>query len=207
MSGETEKFKISFQFTKGSSGSESGSSGQSNPIIINSVETSSIDKAINLMNSYMARELNLSHCKVIIFSEKVATNGISNEIYTLINDAEIRPSSNVIVCKNNAKDYMENSSPVLENLITKYYDIFPNSNKYTGYVYNVTLGDFFNGLVCNTCETFAILGGVNENFTSSNTNIQSGDVANIKSTKTTFSGKKAIENLGVAAFKEDKLVR
>lgn len=205
--GDTEKFKISFQFTKGSSGSESGSSGETSPLIINSVEASSIDKAINLMNSYMARELNLSHCKVIIFSEEVAANGISNEIYTLTNDSEIRPSANIIVSKNKAKDYIENATPVLENLVTKYYEIFPNSNKYTGYVYNVSLGDFFNQLVCNTCEPFAILGGVNTNSSNSNQDTKSGDVASIKSTNTTFSGQGGSENLGVAVFKDGKIVR
>lgn len=206
-SGESEKFKISFQFTTGSSGSESGSSGEKSPLIINSVEASSIDKAINLMNSYMAKELNLSHCKIIIFSEEVAANGISNEIYTLTNDAEIRPSANIIVSKNKAEDYMQNTTPVLENMVTKYYEIFPNSNKYTGYVYNVTLGDFFNQLVCNTCEPFAILGGVNNNSSNSNNSTESSNVASIKSTNTTFSGQKGIENLGVAVFKDDKIVR
>lgn len=130
-------------------------------------------------------------------------SGISNEIYTLANDAQIRPSSNIIISKSGAKDYIENASPVLENLITKYYEIFPNSNKYTGYVYNVTLGDFFNQLVCHTCEPFAILGGVSSE---SSSNSNATNISTIKSTNTTFFGEEAIENLGVAIFKEDKLV-
>lgn len=203
--GDTEKFKISFQFTTGSSGGESGSSSQKSPLIINSVEASSIDSAINLMNSYMSRELNLSHCKIIVFSEEVAVQGISKEIYTLANDAEIRPSSNIIISKSGAKTYIENASPILENLVTKYYEIFPNSNKYTGYVYNVTLGDFFNQLVCHTCEPFAILGGVN-NSSSNDNSSSASNISNIKSTNTTFSGEESLENLGVAIFKGDKLV-
>ena len=204
--GDTEKFKISFQFTTGSSGGESGSSSEKSPLILNSVEASSIDSAINLMNSYMARELNLSHCKVIVFSEEIATGGISNEIYTLANNAQIRPSSNIIISKSGAKNYIENATPVLENLVTKYYEIFPNSNKYTGYVYNVTLGDFFNQLVCHTCEPFAILGGVNNNSSNTENTNQSSTVSNLKSTNTTFSGQEGAENIGIAVFKEDKLV-
>ncbi len=205
--GEVEKFKITFEFTTGSSGGESGSSSEKNPLIMNSVEASSIDSAINLMNSYMARELNLSHCKIIVFSEEVASQGISKEIYTLANDSQIRPSSNIIVSKNNAEDYISNSTPVLENLITKYYEIFPNSSKYTGYVYNVTLGDFFNQLVCHTCEPFAILGGINSNPVGSNaSNPNASSISTIKSTNTTFSGQENSENLGVAVFKDDKLI-
>lgn len=205
--GEVEKFKITFEFTTGSSSGESGSTGEKNPLIINSVEASSIDSAINLMNSYMARELNLSHCKIIVFSEKVASQGISKEIYTLVNDSQIRPSSNIIISKSGALDYITNSTPVLENLITKYYEIFPNSSQYTGYVYNVTLGDFFNRLVCHTCEPFAILGGVNTNpIGSDNANSNVPHISSIKSTHTTFSGQENSENLGVAVFKDDKLV-
>ena len=90
--------KVSFQIAKPSSASQ-GSSTQDETSIINTVETSSIYTAINLMNSYIGKELNLSHCKLVVFSEEVATNGISNEIYTLINDVQIRPSTNIIVSK------------------------------------------------------------------------------------------------------------
>ena len=203
--GEKEKFKITFQFTRGSSKSESGTSEKS-PLIVNSVEANSIDSAINIMNAYMARELNLSHCRLLIFSEEVAANGISNEIYTLANDQEVRPSANVIVTKNKAEDYISSSEPILENFITKYYEIFPNSSKYTGYVYNVTLGSFFNQLICDTCEPFAIFGGINSNSPNTSTADKSSDIADIKSSDTSISAKRDAENIGVAVFKEDKLV-
>ncbi len=203
--GENEDFNISFQFTTGSSSSDSGSSEKS-PLIINSVEASSIDSAINLMNSYLAKKINLSHCRLLIFSEEVASKGIADAVYTLANDSQIRHSANIIVSKNTAKDYMENSTPILENLITKYYEIFPNTSKYTGYIYNVTFADFLNQYLCNTCEPFAILGGVNKNTTTLDNASQSTNVATMKSTNTPFSGDRGAENLGIAVFKDDKLV-
>lgn len=203
--GENEKYKITFQFTTGSPNPEAGSTEKS-PSIVNSVEANSIDSAINIMDAYMARKLNFAHCRLFIFSEEVAANGISNEIYTLANDTEIRPSSNIVVCKNTAKEYIENSKPILENLITKYYEIFPNSSKYTGYVYNVTLGGFFNELISNTGEPFAILGGVNNNSSDASTSANSSNVADIKSTDNSISAQRGSENIGVAVFKDDKLV-
>ena len=63
--GDTQNnLKISFQIAKPSSISKNGSSEQ-NTAIINTVETSSINSAINLMNSYIGKEINLSHCKLI----------------------------------------------------------------------------------------------------------------------------------------------
>ena len=71
-------------------------------------------------------------------------NGISNEIYTLTNEPQVRPSTNIVISKNQAKDYLENTESPLENLITKNYQIFPNSSRYTGYIYDATLGDFMD---------------------------------------------------------------
>jgi len=204
--GENEKFKFTFQFSTGSSGSESGGSNEKSPLILNSIEANSINSAINLMNAYMAKQLNMSHCRLIIFSEEVAINGISNEIYTLVNNAEVRSSANVIVTKTDAYDYISNSSPILENLITNYYEIFPNSGKYTGYVYNVTLGNFFNQLICNTCEPFAILGGTNNSPSDSSATDNSSNIADVKSSNTSISAQRSSENIGIAVFKEDKMV-
>lgn len=202
--GKNEKFEICFQFTQnGSSGSESGQD-QKSASIINTVEAPSLDAAINLMNSYLAKKINLSHCRLIVFSEEIAYRGIKDEIYTLTNNSETRPSTSIIISKCNAKSYLDNSSPILENLITKYYEIFPNSSKYTGYVYNATLGDFFNQLVCNNCEPFAILGGIHDN--SFNENSKFEDCSDIKSSDNTFLGLRDSQNIGVAVFKGDKLV-
>ncbi len=92
-------------------------------------------------------------------------NGISNEIYTLTNEPQVRPSTNIVISKNQAKDYLENTESPLENLITKNYQIFPNSSRYTGYIYDATLGDFMDLLVSSISEPSAILGGVNTNST------------------------------------------
>ena len=85
--GENDKYKFSFQFSPKKSSSEQGGSSSSetdaeqNPSsTINTVEAPSIDKAINLMNSYLAKKINLSHCKIIVFSEEVAYDGMVIEL-------------------------------------------------------------------------------------------------------------------------------
>ena len=88
------------------------------------VDTNSIPNAINIMNSYLARKIDLSHCRNIVFSEEIAKNGISNFIYTLMNDDQVRPTSNIIVSTCSANEYIKNSIPSLETSITRYYDIF-----------------------------------------------------------------------------------
>ena len=165
-------YRISFQFAKVSSVSESGKTEQT-PTIINTVEASSLNNAINLMNTYIGKKLNLSHCKVIVFSEEIANNGIASQIYSLINDTQIRPSANIIVSKCSAQYYIANSKPIFENLITKYYEVFPSSSDYTGYTADTTIGDFFNALECELCEPTAILGGLNTEHSDNTSSINS----------------------------------
>lgn len=197
----SNKLKVTFEFL---STSPSGESVSETTPVLNSVDCSSITNGINIMNAYMGRKVNLSHCKLIIFSEELAKEGISDEIYSLINEVQVRPSANILVSKCNTRYYIENSIPSLENLIPKYYDIFPNTSEYTGYTCNATIGDFFNALVCNYCSPYAILGGVN---TSDNNSSQAltPDESNAKSNESPIIGERLSQNIGLAVFKDDKL--
>ena len=121
---------------------------------------------------------------MLFFLKKLLIIGISDEIYTLTNDPHVRPSTNIIVSKNKAHDYLESTESPLENLITKHYEIFPNSSKYTGYVYDATLSGFLNDLVSPTSEPVAILGGIN-----SNTEVNNDNATNVTPT---FSFRKAV---------------
>lgn len=154
---DSNKLDVTFQFSTPISSSESGSSEKAKTII-NTVTASSLSNAINLVNGYLGKQINMSHCKAIIFSEDLAIQGISDEVYTLVNDTQVRASANIVISKCDAKYYIEQTQPQLENLISKYYEIFASSSKYTGYIPDATIGKFFNGLICKTCEPYAILG-------------------------------------------------
>ena len=88
-------------------------------------------------------------------------SGIAAEIYSLINNEEIRPTANLIVSKSTAYDYLNNSNPNLEKLTTQYYETFAISGRFTGYFSNITIGDFYNNLSTSHSDSTAILGGLN----------------------------------------------
>lgn len=203
------QLEVSFQFSNPIPTSESGSS-EKTKTMINSVKASSISTAINLINGYLGKQVNLSHCKIIIFSEELAVQGISKEIYTLINDTQVRPSANIVISKCSAKYYIQQTQPELEALISKYYEIFTDSSQYTGYMPNATIGDFFFSLTCETCEPRAILGGIQLNPNSDESdNVENNEYEKdykIKANNSHISGENGAENIGVAVFKSDKLV-
>ena len=200
---ETKGLKITFQFVNPPSTSE-GSNQEAN-IFEDTVEATSIPNAINIMNSYLARKIDLSHCRSIVFSEDVAKNGISDHVYTLMNDVQVRPTSNIITTTCTAYEYLKNSIPSLETSITRYYDIFPSSGKYTGYVSDATIGNFYNSLLCNTCDPHTILGGVSSTSSTDSQSTVSTN-SNIKSGSSPISGMRSAESIGIVAFKHDKLV-
>lgn len=67
----SNNIKMSFQFAKPVNASDSGNS-EPQPSFIHTVDASSISSAINLLDSYMSKRINLSHCKVVVFSEEFA---------------------------------------------------------------------------------------------------------------------------------------
>jgi len=201
---ESNELKVTFQFTNNSSFSENGTSSSDNEIINDTVEASSIDTAINLMNTYIGKKISMAHCKAVVFSESIAKRGISKEIYSLINNYEVRPTTNIIVSKIDAKTYIQNSTSNFETLITKYYEVFPSSAKYTGYTSNVIIGQFSNSINNSNYNATAILGGT---IDASLDNISSAqNTSNITSNNSPINGKRKTENIGLAVFKGDTLV-
>ena len=156
-SDEENNLKVSFQFVNMSSGGE-GSSGGEASTIVTSISSTTINKAINLMNSYIGKELNFAHCKVIVFSEEFAREGISTEICTFINNEEIRPSTNIIISTSDAHSYLKNSNPNIEKIVTNYYETFELTSNFTGYSEDTTIGEFYNKLMSPHHGNTAILG-------------------------------------------------
>ncbi len=204
---ERGKLELSFQISvpseeSNSSSSSSGSS-QSSSSIVTSVECNTFESGINLVNSYLSKKVNLSHCRAVIFSEEISAKGIGEYLYTLINNVEVRPTCNIIVSKCNAKYFLENSKPLLEQLSSKYYDISSSSEKSTGYTSNITLQDFYSNFSDTFSESYAILGGINTGGSESGSN--DSDDSYVAS-ETPINEDTNIETLGLAAFKGDKLV-
>ena len=208
--------QIAIPSSNGSSSSPS-SSEQSSSTIVNTVECDTVFSGITLINSYISKKLNLSYCKVVVFSEELASKGISNYISTFINDIEVRPTCHVLISRCEAKYFLENSKPMLENISSKYYEIETASEKNTGYTKAVTLLDFYNSYYDTFSQPYTILGSINgayagdieNNQFSVGTSPQSLENLNEFSSVESESSNKTqhnIENLGLAVFNGDSFV-
>ena len=173
----SDNLSVTFEFANLGSFSENASSEQTEPII-NTIIAPTIPNALTIMNAYIGKQLNLSHCKVIAFSEDFAKTGILDEVSFLTHNIQIRPTTNVVVTDCNAVDYLKHSTSSLEQVLTKYYDIFPTSSEYTGYTSNIPLGRFYENLLDKNSGAVTILGSLVENADSKNENPSSSNSQN-----------------------------
>ena len=133
-------------------------------------------------------------------------NGISTEIYSLINNEEIRPSINLVISKCSAHDYLNNAIPNLEKMTVKYYDTFSITSRFTGYISNITIGDFFNDLSYESCGSTAILGGLNSTARKGNSQNSSSSSSSSGSDKNSSSSENSISQNTENHLKQENVV-
>lgn len=231
--GTTSKYKISLQLstiessateaiTKPSEESESGSSGggkggsgggsseenqsSSNNFEIYTMECSSIDNAINIANTFVNKDITLSHCKVLVISEALAKNGMTNLINTLINKVEIRPDCNIIISSIMAEEFDNSSTPKLENVLSKYYDVTANIETGIAYNQSVELTSFYLALNDPFIQPYASLGKIGNPHKNSYSGKNDKSIDSQAKSLTDTTSKYAVETMGLAVFKGDTMV-
>ena len=230
--GETAKYRISLQLTtmessatesaisdssksssggssgsgQSSSGGEESSSKTSSNYIIQTMETDSIDSALNIANSYINKTINLSHCKILLVSEDIAKQGVEPLVNSLINKVETRPDCSIIVSKIPEGEFNDGKKPKIEELISKYYDVASNLETGRGYSETIKLNEFYLTLNDTFYQPYASLGTTYN--TTKNTNEQNvtSNLDSQSKTLITNSEKQSVEVMGLAVFKKDKLV-
>ena len=201
----TLTFQISIPSSSKSPDSESSQSSQTNIV---SVKCKSFNSGISLANDYISKEIDLSHCKAIVISEKLAKKGLSPHIQSISNNIELRPNCSIIITKCDPKDFLENSKSEIESLTARYYEVEIQSSEYTGFIPVTKLIDFIEGISNNTIQASAILGNMNDY---SEDNEQKKDINislnnNYLAGETPTMAKDNAESFGTAVFKDDKLV-
>lgn len=225
--GQTAKYRISLQLTTmessatesaisdttggASGGGSSNSTGSSSDeassnYIVHTMETDSIDSALNIANSYINKAINLSHCKILLVSEEIARQGVEPIVNSLINKVETRPDCSIIVSKIPDNEFDTDTKPKIEELISKYYDVASNIETGRGYSETVKLNEFYLRLNDTFYQPYASLGTTYN--TSKNTNDQnvSSDLDAQSKTLISTPEKQSVEVMGLAVFKKDKLV-
>lgn len=168
---ENGLLKVSIQTSSntGNSASQGSSdSSQSSDSKIYSVEANTIKEAIIILDNYLNKKTNLSHCSALIISEDVAKKGIRSYFNTLSNDTELRDTCNLIISSTTAYDLMSKISNSGENFSSRLFDYLTNSEKYTGFTEESTIATFSKALHTRYCEPTAIYSSISNDVVQTN---------------------------------------
>ena len=169
-----------------------------------------------------SKEINLSHVKLIIYSEELAKSDISGHINSLISNVAIRPRTSIAVCKGSAKDFINNVSPVLETSPARYYVLAFSAYEYSAESAQTEILDFYTSAQSEYKDSVATIarlkdspGDAEKNSTESSASDKKAEEGGDEQAKSSGgggasacssdSGKEA-EFIGLAAFSGGKMV-
>ena len=209
--GESFPLKVSFVFANpGGTGSAQGESPSTPKPDIVTVEAPTVFSAVRKLDSIKSKAINLSHTKVVVFSQDKAKDGIKEYLSGFASSRDFRPNTYVCVSECEAEKYLRSVKPVHETFIEKYFDNIMQkvtqdkvSEAYLYYLYYNMTEDYSGSLVP--------LVGVNKNDLSAENisaskNTHDDFTYEVRAGEILRKGKNPAEVLGSAVFKNDKMI-
>lgn len=125
--GEVFPLRVTFVFANpniGSSGESTDkkeeSSSKSSDII--TVEAPTIFSATRKLDAIKSKTINLSHTKIVVFSDEIAKKGVKKFLSGFASSRDFRPNTYVCVSQGSTQEYLSSVKPSQESNIEKYYD-------------------------------------------------------------------------------------
>ena len=207
--GNTFPIKATFVFANpdGSGGEEEKPSSPTPDTI--SVEAPTVFSALRKIDSIKSKTLNMSHIKIVVFSDTVAKEGIGDYLSAFASSRDFRPNTYVCVSQGDADKYLREVKPSQETFIEKYYDNIMSkvahdkvNEAYLYYLYFNTMEDFSGSLVP--------LVGINPNEIdnpSYDAKAMYDDLSyEARAGQIVRDGENPTEVLGCAVFRNDKMI-
>ncbi|HHY63828.1 MAG TPA: Ger(x)C family spore germination protein [Clostridiaceae bacterium] len=169
--GVTNELRLTFhipEFQVSGSGSDSGGGGNSNEKEKAEKEVITLDapsllSGVSILNNSVPKILNFMHMKAIIISEKMAKSGKAGKVVTgLMKYRQVRGTTNIIVCRGTAEEFIKAFHPYQGGLITDSIEELVTRAEYTGFITNSTFMDMYDRIKSATSQFLAIYGSVND---------------------------------------------
>lgn len=165
---------------------------------------------INMLNTFLSREVSYMHTKYIVFSENLAKDGIGSYLTGLFRGRQIRREIFIIICKDSASEFLKKNFPTLGSSLTKKQQNLMEQSKHTGLFPEITYRDVLNSLITPYDQIIAPLAAVN-----TDNEFKPGEGSGKETSKLGVpyyagqlprQGDGLVELLGTAVFDGDKLI-
>jgi len=216
--GVSDKLRLTFQvpqFTEVSGGAGGGgfdAKGEEKEDKENfSIDTPSLLSGIAAVNANIPKLLNFLHLKAIVVSEELAQSGYMAEfLVPLTRYRQIRRSTNIIICKGSAQEFVKAAKPYLGAIVTETLEELIERYKYTGFYPELNLGLLADQMKSSYTQALGIYGALNtgENFKDEGPEYGGGYKipGDYFAGDTPRNGGQEIELLGTAVFDGGKMV-
>jgi spore germination protein KC len=209
--GITDDLRMTIQIpnVKGSQNSGGNSQGQGE-ITTMTIDCPTFYSGVNMMNTFLSRQLNYTHTEFMVFSESLAKEGIDKYLTAFNRGRQIRRQINVIIARGTASEFLKENTLVIGSSLPKKQQDLMDQSYENGLFSNVLYGDMINEVKTTYGQSIATLAAVNK-LKDMNGIDGSGDVP-YKSTgdyyagELTRSGGSKDELLGTAVFDGGRMV-
>ncbi|MBM7572496.1 Ger(x)C family spore germination protein [Aquibacillus albus] len=144
---EEEKgvFKFTYQIANPEVGTTASGGGADEPARETvTLKGSDLMSATTTANAFVSKELKLDHTKVIVISEEFARTGeFLRVLQTAGRTTQLRGGVQILVSKENAKDFLNNNKPIMEKRPHKYYQLMLNRATEVGIIPDANIHRFF----------------------------------------------------------------
>ena len=150
---------------KSSGGGAEGSkedTGEVSGTIVETVEAPTLFEAINLLNTSTSRRISLVHVKEIVFSEKLAKEGIGRYLEPIVRFRETRRTMQVVICRGNTEDFIKENKTLVGESLSKAMELMLSESSNTGFFPNVTFHNFYSDTVNPYSMPYAVYAGLND---------------------------------------------
>lgn len=139
--------KITYQIANPeASGMANGAAAEDASDII-TVDAPDFISARDLLVSFVSREANFTHMKVLVVSEEIARGEeLVDYIKPAVRDREFDRKITFIVCREKAADYIRSNDPTLETRPHKFFELMTDRWEETGLIPDSTLNEYLHRL-------------------------------------------------------------
>ncbi len=126
---------------------EKGGAKNKNTTVL-TVKGKDIFTALTAAENNLSKEINLSHIKLLLFSQDVAQDGISDYVKQFMKSSQFSPNTYTAISLCRAEEYMKTANPSLEINPAKYYTLLFSNND-NNYMPSTTLRELYFNLSAN----------------------------------------------------------
>ncbi|MDC3417748.1 Ger(x)C family spore germination protein [Aquibacillus salsiterrae] len=196
-------FKFTYQIANPETGTAIGGGSSNEPASeIITVEGNDFLTATTTANASVSKKMTLDHTKVLVVSEEVArSDNFLGLMQTASRTTQIRRQVQIIVSKENARDFIKDNKPQLETRPHKYYQLMLERSTETGIVPESDIHRFFQLTEGDADLFLAMYTTATVEKTKNN-----GTEDEYKAGEIPKKGGNPAEFMGSAVFKEGKMI-